>query len=98
MHIAQSCPHNRSKVVVQDLPPTTDQAKAFWNDTAPDFVKEKRVEFIPFDFLKDDAAPGCDIYYVRYTRNNRKLFIDSTILICRLKVFCEYSSCHDPTD
>ncbi|KAK7685214.1 hypothetical protein QCA50_011577 [Cerrena zonata] len=65
MYIAKTFPQNRFSVVVQDLPPTIEQAKAFWNDTAPDLVKNRRVDFVSFDFLKDDAAPGCDIYYIK---------------------------------
>lgn len=64
MHIAKSFPQSRFSLVVQDLPLTIEHAKAYWDDNAPDLVNDGRVKFVPFDFLKEDAVPGCDIYYV----------------------------------
>ena len=51
-------------VVLQDLPKVMEQAKSFWSQNASDLVEKNRVQFVPFDFLKDPPVAGCDYYYV----------------------------------
>lgn len=31
-------------------------------------IEQQRVQFVPFDFLKDVAVEGCDFYYVGHSR------------------------------
>ena len=36
-----------------------------WKKNATDALLDGRVEFVPFDFLKDAPVAGKDVYYVR---------------------------------
>ena len=63
MHIAKN--YGQINVVLQDLPHVLVDARPFWDETAHDIVRHGRVKFIPLDFLKEDAAGECDVYYVR---------------------------------
>ena len=62
MHFAKACPQIR--VVLQDLPPTVEQAKGFWKESAPEIVEQGRVSFVSMDFIKESPVPEQDIYYV----------------------------------
>ncbi|CAL1708127.1 unnamed protein product [Somion occarium] len=64
MHFAKACPQIR--VILQDLPPTVEQAKQFWKDTATDIVDQGRVSFVPIDFIKQSPVPEQDIYYLKH--------------------------------
>ncbi|KAK7027234.1 hypothetical protein VNI00_015323 [Paramarasmius palmivorus] len=57
--------HPHLKIVLQDQPQVIEQAKVFWQQHHPDAVHTERIAYVPFDFFKDPAAPGCDVYYIR---------------------------------
>ncbi|KAK7047294.1 hypothetical protein VNI00_006525 [Paramarasmius palmivorus] len=63
MDLSKKNPH--FKVVLQDQPGVIVRAKEYWTKEYPCAINEKRVEFVPFDFFKDAAAEGCDIYYLK---------------------------------
>ena len=62
LHFAKACPQIR--VVLQDLPPTVEQARGFWKESAPEIVEQGRVTFADLDFINESPVPGQDIYYV----------------------------------
>jgi len=68
MDVLRAFPH--LKVIVQDLPAVVEEAKTLWDKELPEAVKENKVEFIPFNFLKDAPAPGCSVYYLRHISHN----------------------------
>ncbi|ESK85642.1 S-adenosyl-L-methionine-dependent methyltransferase [Moniliophthora roreri MCA 2997] len=57
--------HPHLKVVLQDQPQVIEQAKSFWKEHHPEALEAQRIEYVPFDFFKDAAAEGCDVYYIR---------------------------------
>ncbi|KAI0081995.1 S-adenosyl-L-methionine-dependent methyltransferase [Panus rudis PR-1116 ss-1] len=64
MHIAKACPGLR--IVLQDLPSTIEEAKQFWQESAPDLVQKGRVDFVPIDFLSQSPVRDCDVYFVKH--------------------------------
>ncbi|ESK82329.1 S-adenosyl-L-methionine-dependent methyltransferase [Moniliophthora roreri MCA 2997] len=57
--------HPKFKVLLQDQPEVIEQAKEYWAKEYPQAIKEKKVEFVPFNFLADRAVEGCDVYYIK---------------------------------
>ncbi|KAF9052593.1 S-adenosyl-L-methionine-dependent methyltransferase [Rhodocollybia butyracea] len=62
MRLMKLLPHLR--VTLQDQPEVISEAKKFWKKYHPEAIDRKRIDFVPFDYLKDAAAEGCDFYYV----------------------------------
>ncbi|ESK82758.1 S adenosyl L methionine dependent methyltransferase [Moniliophthora roreri MCA 2997] len=58
--------HPNLKAVLQDQPQVIEQAKRYWTKEYPQAIEEKRVRFVPFNFFTDQAAEGCDIYYIKH--------------------------------
>lgn len=53
------------RIVLQDLAHQLKIAEEeVWPEHSPKAIAERRVEFIPFDFLKEPPKQGCDIFYV----------------------------------
>ncbi|KAF5379563.1 hypothetical protein D9757_009256 [Collybiopsis confluens] len=64
MDLLKVYPH--LKLVLQDQPQVIEMAKKFWKEDYPAGLELRQVEFVPFDFFKDAAMEGCDIYYIRF--------------------------------
>ncbi|KIK62301.1 hypothetical protein GYMLUDRAFT_242974 [Collybiopsis luxurians FD-317 M1] len=62
--------HPHIKVVLQDQPQVIEMAKQLWAKEYPSAIEQGKVEFVPFDFLKDTAVEGCDFYYLRSILHN----------------------------
>uniref|UniRef100_A0A0W0EYW0 O-methyltransferase C-terminal domain-containing protein n=1 Tax=Moniliophthora roreri TaxID=221103 RepID=A0A0W0EYW0_MONRR len=61
MDLLKKNPH--FKVILQDQQEVIQQAKEFWAKEYPQAIAESKVEFVPFNFFKDKAIEGCDMYY-----------------------------------
>ncbi|KAI3596151.1 S-adenosyl-L-methionine-dependent methyltransferase [Moniliophthora roreri] len=57
--------HPQFKVVLQDQAEVIEQAKEYWAKEHPQALADKRVEFVPFNFLENVAVAGCDVYYMK---------------------------------
>ncbi|TFK49140.1 S-adenosyl-L-methionine-dependent methyltransferase [Heliocybe sulcata] len=66
--VARAHPHLR--VVVEDLPATIDQAKAYWNLHLPEAVSDGRVDFTEYDFFQPNPIKGAAVYFCRQTIHN----------------------------
>ncbi|KIK62297.1 hypothetical protein GYMLUDRAFT_58461 [Collybiopsis luxurians FD-317 M1] len=62
--------HPHIKVILQDQPQVVETAKQLWAREHPSAIEQGKVEFVPFDFLKDAAVEGCDFYYLRSILHN----------------------------
>ncbi|KAF5366497.1 hypothetical protein D9757_012164 [Collybiopsis confluens] len=58
MSLLKSQPHLR--VILQDQPQVIEKAKELWTTEFPVAIEQGKVQFTPFNFLKDAAAEGCD--------------------------------------
>ncbi|KAF5365366.1 hypothetical protein D9757_012126 [Collybiopsis confluens] len=85
MSLLKSQPHLR--VILQDQPQVIEKAKELWTTELPVAIEQGKVQFTPFDFLKDAAAEGCDFYYnIRKSmKPDSKLLLDEYVLMepCR---------------
>ncbi|KAI3600732.1 S-adenosyl-L-methionine-dependent methyl transferase [Moniliophthora roreri] len=68
MDLLKKNPH--FKVILQDQQEVIQQAKEFWAKEYPQAIAESKVEFVPFNFFKDKAIEGCDMYYVSTNEPN----------------------------
>ncbi|ESK85648.1 S-adenosyl-L-methionine-dependent methyltransferase [Moniliophthora roreri MCA 2997] len=57
--------HPQFKVVLQDQAEVIEQAKEYWAKEHPQALADKKVEFVPFNFLENVAVAGCDVYYMK---------------------------------
>ncbi|KAE9404103.1 S-adenosyl-L-methionine-dependent methyltransferase [Gymnopus androsaceus JB14] len=63
--------HPHLRVILQDQPQVISMAQKLWATEHPVAIEQQRVQFVPFDFLKDVAVEGCDFYYVGHSRLKR---------------------------
>ncbi|KAI0049153.1 S-adenosyl-L-methionine-dependent methyltransferase [Auriscalpium vulgare] len=68
IELARKYPNLR--LTLQDLPPVIAQAQQLWAAEYPLANAEKRVNDVPFDFFKNEAVHGQDIYYIRQAIHN----------------------------
>ena len=54
------------KFVIQDRAPILEKARGIWGAQNPQALEEKRVEFQPHNFFKQNPRKGADIYFLRY--------------------------------
>ncbi|KAJ7195330.1 O-methyltransferase, partial [Mycena pura] len=64
MAIAQQNP--TFKVVVQDLAPTIEDAKAYWNQNFPEHVQRRMVELQVHDFFGPQPTQNADVFMLRH--------------------------------
>ncbi|KAG2070684.1 S-adenosyl-L-methionine-dependent methyltransferase [Suillus decipiens] len=62
--LANMFPH--LSITNQDLPGFEEKAQIAWEKDAPEAVRDGRVEFVPFNFLKESPVVGKDVYYLRH--------------------------------
>ncbi|KAK7021286.1 hypothetical protein VNI00_017461 [Paramarasmius palmivorus] len=58
------------KLVVQDQPNVLQLAREFWTNKYPKALEDKRVDFVPLDFMKDTPVEGCDDVLLSQKRSN----------------------------
>ncbi|KAJ4479216.1 S-adenosyl-L-methionine-dependent methyltransferase [Lentinula aciculospora] len=62
--------HSHVNLVLQDQPEIIKMAQKFWAEEYPEAIEKQRVQFVPFDFLEETAAQGCDFYYISSVLHN----------------------------
>ncbi|THH16200.1 hypothetical protein EW146_g4400 [Bondarzewia mesenterica] len=66
--LAKRYPHVH--LTLQDLASVVGQARSHWESEHLEFIKDKRVDFVPLDFLKDPPVKNQDIYFIRQVIHN----------------------------
>jgi SAM-dependent methyltransferase len=62
--------HSHLKLTLHDQPQILKQARGLWSQECPKAIGERRVDFIPLDFLKEGPVKNQDIYYMRHILHN----------------------------
>ncbi|KAF5365361.1 hypothetical protein D9757_013265 [Collybiopsis confluens] len=60
----------KDTTICDDQPQVIEKARELWTTESPVAIEQGKVQFTPFDFLKDAAAEGCDFYYLRNILHN----------------------------
>ncbi|EIW80789.1 S-adenosyl-L-methionine-dependent methyltransferase [Coniophora puteana RWD-64-598 SS2] len=64
LHLARKFPN--LKITLQDREEVVGHAIDHWAKAYPEAVSEKRVDFVPIDFLVGTPIEGCELYYLRF--------------------------------
>ncbi|KAA1465913.1 S-adenosyl-L-methionine-dependent methyltransferase [Dentipellis sp. KUC8613] len=58
--------HPQFHYVLQDMPKVITLAKPFWEEMNGEAVQQKRIDFVPINFLTESPVSGADFYYMRH--------------------------------
>ncbi|KAF9563372.1 S-adenosyl-L-methionine-dependent methyltransferase [Agrocybe pediades] len=58
--------HRNLRFVLHDKPERLKQAEhEVWPKLLPGVLAERRIEFVPLDFMKESPKSGCDVYFLK---------------------------------
>ncbi|KAF4615894.1 hypothetical protein D9613_011400 [Agrocybe pediades] len=58
--------HRNLRFVLHDKPERLKQAEhEVWPKLLPGVLAERRIEFVPLDFMKESPESGCDVYFLK---------------------------------